>query len=110
MSRQNHPKLYWKDALRQVRVELDEDASVVQKHKWAGMYQQAQADLEDPSSIVWLPDEIADVIRQSRHSQEMPPPEAKRSHLTALLVALFLLVPAAVSYWLAYRRILPYTR
>ncbi len=110
MTKQSHTRLYWKDALRQVRVELDEDVSVAQKHKWSGAYRQAQADMEDPSSVVWLPDEIADVIRQTRDPQETALPQAKRFPLTALLVALFLLIPAVASYVLAYRRIAPHTR
>jgi len=105
MSRQNSTKLYWKDALRQVRVELEEDVPPSRKRKWISAYQQAQADLKDPGAVVWLPDEIADIIRPSQQVQETSPAQTKRARLAALLLALLLLVPAAISYLLAYRRI-----
>ena len=110
MSRQKSTKLYWKDALRQVQVELEEDVPPSRKRKWVKAYHQAQADLHDPGAVVWLPDEIADVIRQTHPVQETSPAQTKRARLTALLLALFLLVPATISYLLAYRRIAAHLR
>ena len=106
MSQQKSTRLYWKDALRHLRqISLDDETAAVRQHKWASAFHQAQADLKDPSAIVWLPDEIADVIRQSHPVQETPPAQTRRQHLKALLLALLFLVPAAISYLLAYRRI-----
>jgi hypothetical protein len=104
MSQQKTTRLYWKDALRQVQISLDDETAVGLQHKWATAFHQAQADLKDPSAIVWLPDEIADVI-QDHPAQEPPPAQTRRQRLKALLLALFLLIPAAISYLLAYRRI-----
>ena len=106
MSRQKSTKLYWKDALRQVQVELEQDVPPNRKRRWTKAYHQAQADLQDPGAIVWLPDEIADVLRRQAHPvQETSPAQTKRARLTALLLALLLLVPATISYLVAYRRI-----
>ena len=105
MSRQKSTKLYWKDALRQVQVELEQDVPPNRKRRWTKAYHQAQADLQDPGAVVWLPDEIADVLRQTHPVQETAPAQTKRARLTALLLALLLLVPAAISYLLAYRRL-----
>lgn len=105
MSQQKSTRLYWKDALRQVQISLDEETAAVRQHKWASAFHQAQADLEDPSAIVWLPDEIADVIRQVHPTPETSPAQTRRQRLKTLLLAVFFLVPAAISYLLAYRRI-----
>ena len=104
MSQQKSTRLYWKDALRQVQINLDDETAAVRQHKWANAFHQAQADLKDPSAIVWLPDEIADVIR-GHPAQDPPPAQTRRQHLKALLLALLFLIPAAISYLLAYRRI-----
>ena len=110
MSQPKTTRLYWKEALRQVQTSLADEMATARQHKWASAYHQAQADLEDPSAIVWLPDEIATliregVIRQSHPVQEPPSAHTHRWHLKALLLALLCLVPAAISYVLAYRRI-----
>jgi len=105
MSQQKTTRLYWKDALRQVQISLDDETAVGRQHKWATAFHQAQADLKDPSAIVWLPDEIADVIRQAHPTPEISPAQTRRQRLKTLLLALFFLVPAAISYLLAYRRI-----
>jgi hypothetical protein len=98
--------LYWKDALRHLRqISLDDEVAVARRRNWASAFQQAQADLKDPSAIVWLPDEIADAIRQTPPVQEPPPTQAHRQRLSALLLVLIFLVPAAISYLLACRRI-----
>ena len=110
MSQQTTTRLYWKDALRQVQINLDEEAAAARQHRWASAFHQAQADLKDPSAIVWLPDEIAPlifegVIRQAHPTPETSPAQTRRQCLKALLLALFFLVPAVISYLLAYRRI-----
>ena len=110
MSQQKTTRLYWKDALRQVQISLDDETAVGRQHKWATAFHQAQADLKDPSAIVWLPDEIADVIRQAHPTPETSPAQTHRQRLKALLLALLFLVPAAVSYLLAYRRITAHLR
>jgi len=109
---QQQSRLYWKDALRQAQIEIEAtedveatDLSSVHNRKWANAYRQARLDLEDPSAVVWLPDEIVDVIRQTDQEPSSPPSQPRRQRLTALLLVVLLLVPAAVSYVLAYRRI-----
>ena len=109
MNQQKTTRLYWKDALRQVQISLDEETTMGRQHKWAIAFHQAQADLKDPSAIVWLPDEIADVIR-GHSAQEPPPAQTRRQRLKALVLALLFLVPAAISYLLAYRRITAHLR
>ena len=105
MNRQKNTRLYWKDALQQVKVKLDDEKTTARQHnKWARAFHQAEADLKDPSAVVWLPDEIVDVIR-SHPIEEPPPVLTHRQRFGALLLALFILVPAAISYLLAYRRI-----
>lgn len=110
MSQKKTTRLYWKDALRQVQTSLNDEAVTVRQHQWASAYQQAQADLKDPSAVVWLPDEIADVIRQTHPTSETSPAQTRRQHLKLLLLAVFLLIPAAISYLLAYRRIAAHLR
>ena len=115
MSQQKTTRLYWKDALRQVQISLDDETAVGRQHKWATAFHQAQADLKDPSAIVWLPDEIAPlisegVIRQAHPAPETSPAQTHRQRLKALLLALLFLVPAAISYLLAYRRITAHLR
>ena len=105
MSQQTTTRQYWKDAL----LHLDEQAASVRQHKWATAFHQAQADLKAPSAVVWLPDEIAEVI-QGHPAQEPPPALTRRQRLKALLLALFLLIPTAISYLLAYRRITAHFR
>jgi hypothetical protein len=105
MSRQKSTRLYWKDALCHLRqISLDDEMAVARRHKWTSAFHQAQADLKDPSAVVWLPDEIADVIR-GHPAQEPPPAQTRHQRLKALLLALFFLVPAVISYLLTYRRI-----
>jgi len=112
MKTHNGAKLYWKDALRQVKSELVETGIPAPHHRWRSAYQQAQADLASPDAVIWLPDEIAEVIRQTRHAPDTPPPAtpAKRLPWIALLLVALLLIPAAVGYLLACRRILPHHR
>lgn len=112
MTSQQQSRLYWKDALRQAQIEIEATAdtevtelSPAHNRKWTKAYHQAQADLKDPSAIVWLPDEIADVIRQAHPTPEPSPAQTRRQRLKALLLTLLLLVPLVVSYLLAYRRI-----
>lgn len=105
MSQQKTTRLYWKDALRQVQISLDDETAAVRQYKWASAFHQAEADLKDPSAIVWLPDEIADVIRQAHPMPETSPAQTRRQRLKTLLLAVLFLVPAAISYLLAYRRI-----
>jgi len=109
MSQQKTTRLYWKDALRQVQISLDDETAVGRQHKWATAFHQAQADLKDPSAIVWLPDEIADVIR-GHPAQEPRLAQTRQQSLKTLLVVLFFLIPAAISYLLAYRRISAHLR
>ena len=100
-------KLYWKDALREVKVELNSEISSTQQHKWAQAYRQAQADLAAPGAIVWLPDEIAAAIQ---HCTEGKPtsastPQRSRRMLIATIVSITLLVPlASLSFFRAYRQ------
>ena len=110
MSQPKRTRLYWKEALRQVNLNPDDEPAAVHQRQWASAYQQAQADLKAPSAIVWLPDEIANIIRQTHPVQEPPSTQTNRHRLTALLLAVLLLVPAAISYWLAYRRITSHLR
>ncbi len=122
MTTQQQSKLYWKDALRQAQIEIEATAdtevtelSPAHNRKWTKAYHQAQADLKDPSAIVWLPDEIAPlisegVIRQAHPTPETSPAQTRRQRLKALLLALLFLVPAAISYLLAYRRITAHLR
>jgi len=104
---QQQSRLYWKDALRQAQIEIEAtELSPAHNRKWTKAYHQAQADLKDPSAIVWLPDEIADFIRQAHQE---PAPSKSYSHryrLTVLLLTILLLTPVAISYLLAYRRII----
>jgi hypothetical protein len=110
MSQQKTTRQYWKDALRHLRQSnLEEQEAAVRQHKWATAFHQAQADLKAPSAVVWLPEEIADVIR-GHPAQEPPPALTRRQRLKTLLLALFLLIPAAISYLLAYRRIAAHLR
>jgi len=108
---QQQSRLYWKDALRQAQIEIEAtELSPAHNRKWTKAYHQAQADLKDPSAIVWLPDEIADFIRQAHEEPASPQSRPRRQRLTALLLAVLFLVPVAVTYLLAYRRIITYTR
>ena len=108
MKTHNGVKLYWKDALRQVQSELGETGVPAPDYRWRSAYQQAQTDLASPDAVIWLPDEIAEVIRQTRHTLDTPPPAtpARQFPWIALLLAGLLLIPAAISYWLAVQRIL----
>jgi len=113
VTNQPQPKPYWKDALRQAQLEIEApesaeatELSPAHNRKWANAYRQARADMEDPTAIVWLPDEIADFIRQAHQE---PAPSKSYSHryrLTVLLLTILLLTPVAISYLLAYRRII----
>ena len=105
MRQQKSTRLYWKDALQQVHIKSDNEKTTARKNKWVSAFHQAQAELKDPSAVVWLPDEIADVIRQAHPTPEISPAQTRRQRLKTLLLALFFLVPAAISYLLAYRRI-----
>ncbi|MBN1220822.1 MAG: hypothetical protein JXM69_18010 [Anaerolineae bacterium] len=105
MNHQNSEKLYWKDALRQVQTELDDEVAVTQNRRWASAFRQAEADLTSPGAVVWLPDEIADVLY--RHPRaESTQANTTRPHAWAWLLLLPLLfVPVIISTLLAYRRI-----
>lgn len=112
MTSQQQSRLYWKDALRQAQIEIEAtedveatDLSLVHNRKWANAYRQARLDLEDPSAVVWLPDEIADVIRQTDQEPSSSQSQPRQQRLTTLLLAVILLVPVAATYLLAYRRI-----
>ena len=110
MPKPNRPKLYWKDALRQVRLEPENrEAPPPATQKWSRAYRQAQADLTGPEAIVWLPDEIIALLREEAAGQESTEPP-KRRRLPTLLLAVLLIVPIALSYLLAYRRIAPHLR
>jgi hypothetical protein len=101
-------KLYWKDALREVKVELNSEVSSTQQHNWAQAYRQAQADLAAPGAIVWLPDEIAVVIQNRTEDEPISAsaPHRSRRILTAMILGIALLVPiAAFSFFRAYRQI-----
>ena len=113
MTNQSQPKPYWKDALRQAQLEIEAperaeatDLPPAHNRKWAKAYRQALADMEDPTAIVWLPDEIADFIRQARQEPAPSKSSSRRQRLTALLLTVLLLTPVAISYLLAYRRII----
>ena len=108
MPKPNRPKLYWKDALRQVRLE-PEEKEPLSTQKWSRAYRQAQADLTGPEAIVWLPDEIIALLREEAE-EEAPEPPNRRGRLPAWLLTVLLLVPIALSYLLAYRRIAPHLR
>ena len=126
MTTQQQAKPYWKDVLRQAQIEIEAteeveatDLSPAHNRKWANAYRQARADMKDPTAIVWLPEEIAPLIHEGlirediRQAHQEPSPSQsrpRRRRLTALLLAALLLIPAAVSYVLAYRRIVPHTR
>ena len=110
MTQQKSPKLYWKEALRQVEVKPDDEPVPVRHHRWSTAYRQALADLEDPGAIVWLPDEIAEVIRQTHPIPETAPARSKRRGLAVVLLTVLLLIPALISYILAYRRIAAHHR
>ena len=110
MTQQKPPKLYWKEALRHIEVKPNEKTTPVRQRRWSTAYRQALADLEDPGAIVWLPDEIAEVIRQTHPTPETAPPQTRRRGLTTLLLTVLLLLPLAISYLLAYRRIAAHLR
>ncbi len=113
MSQQKNPRLYWKDALRRVQVNLTDETLAARQQQWHHAFRQARADLADPGAVVWLPDEIADLLNSD--ATNASPASAtstlkKRQRLVALLVTLVLLIPILISYLLAYRRISPHLR
>jgi hypothetical protein len=105
MKQQNGSKLYWKDALRQVKTEFNDEVVAAQNRRWASAFRQAEADLTSPGAVVWLPDEIADVLH--RHPRvESTPDNTTSPHSWAWLFLLpLLIVPVVISTLLAYRRI-----
>lgn len=106
MPKPKRPKLYWKDALRQVRIEPEaKEAPPPSTQKWSRAYRQAQADLTGPGAIVWLPDEIIALLREEATDEETSEPPKRCRRLPTLLLAMLLLLPVALSYLLAYRRI-----
>ena len=63
MSQQKSTRLYWKDALRQVQISLDDETAVARQHKWASAFHQAQADLRSGQDV-----RAQDVVDQFRGS------------------------------------------
>lgn len=101
-------KLYWKDALREVQVELDGEVSPMQQCKWSQAFRQAQADLAAPGAVVWLPDEVAAAIQHRTEAKSTSPatPHRSRRVLTAMLLGTALMLPVAVlSFLRAYRQV-----
>jgi hypothetical protein len=78
------------------------------KMTWYQAWKQAQAEMIDPKSVIWLGPDIARVIWDQEPDVPSSPVSQDRvkSLRVALLLAGLMLVPAAVSYLQAYRRIL----
>lgn len=117
-SKSQHPKkMYWKDALRLAQQRAAaEEATPRQRQQWTNAARQAEADMAgakrgEPEAVVWLPEEVARVIRQAEPApQDNPAPAPTRPRsplpLTALLFgSALLMLPSAISYVRAYRKI-----
>jgi hypothetical protein len=110
------PKMYWKDALRLAQQTAAEEATPRQRQQWANAARKAEADMAgakrgEPEAVVWMPEEVVRVIRQAEPApQDNPDPAPTRPQsplpLTALLFGSALLIlPSAISYVRAYRKI-----
>ena len=77
------------------------------KMTWHQAWKQAQAEMIDPKAVIWLGPDIAQMIWDQ--PPDVPPPPVPQNRRKSLLVALLLvglmLVPPAISYLQAYRRI-----
>jgi len=119
-SKNQHPrKMYWKDALRLAQQTEAEGPTPPQRQQWANAARQAEADMAgakrgEPEAVVWLPEEVARVIRQAEPElKDNPEPSSTRPQsplpLAALLAGLaILLLPAVMNYLRAYRKITAY--
>lgn len=108
---QGSERIYWKDALQQMQKDLGQEVVTGQNHKWQRAYQQAQADMADPSAVVWLPDEIVEVLHQTqtKADTDQARPTGRKLPLKVWLagIALGLLLPT-LSFIRAYRRLKPH--
>ena len=114
-SKNQHPrKMYWKDALRLAQQTEAEGLTPPQRQQWANAARQAEADMAgakrgEPEAVVWLPEEVARVIRQAEPTpQDKPDSTSARSPLplaALLLGGALLMLPPALSYIRAYRKI-----
>ena len=116
-SKNQHPKkMYWKDALRLAQQTEAEGPTPPQRQQWANAARQAEADMAgakrgEPEAVVWLPEEVARVIRQAEPTPEdnadsAPTRSPSPLPLAALLLgSALLMLPPAISYIRAYRKI-----
>lgn len=108
---QSSERVYWKVALRQVQKDLGPEMATGQNHKWQRAYQRAQADMADPSAVVWLPDEIVEVLHQTQTEADTDQtrPTRRKLPLKVWLVGMTLgLLLPTLSFIRAYRRLKPY--
>lgn len=114
--KQQPEKVYWKDALRALQQEkadaTNTTASDARNQKWTGAFWQATEEvMDDTRAVVHIPDEARRVIERTQSVALSPSgtrqrPRRRLSLAAALLGVVALLVPLAISYFNAYRRIL----